>query len=303
MAARTRVCYDLAPATYRGRLREFAEEVALAHGRSARILGFGADPVFARIRREADEAAGRDPALASFLMTAVLNHDTLEHAIVHRVAERLDHRDVPGALIGQAYEDVIERDASIGVAFRADLMAVADRDPACLRFLEPLLYFKGFHALQTHRLAHALMKAGRRDFALYLQSRSSSVFGVDINPAARIGKGIFLDHATGLVVGETCVIDDDVSILQGVTLGGTGKETGDRHPKIRHGVLIGAGAKILGNIEIGHCARVAAGSVVLAPVPHNKTVAGVPARIVGEAGCAEPARDMNQILAGKALDG
>ncbi|MGO9744451.1 MAG: serine O-acetyltransferase [Roseiarcus sp.] len=275
----------------------------MAHGRSARILGFGADPVFARIRREADEAAGRDPALASFLMTAVLNHDTLEHAIVHRVAERLDHRDVPGALIGQAYEDVIERDASIGVAFRADLMAVADRDPACLRFLEPLLYFKGFHALQTHRLAHALMKAGRRDFALYLQSRSSSVFGVDINPAARIGKGIFLDHATGLVVGETCVIDDDVSILQGVTLGGTGKETGDRHPKIRHGVLIGAGAKILGNIEIGHCARVAAGSVVLAPVPHNKTVAGVPARIVGEAGCAEPARDMNQILAGKALDG
>ncbi len=275
----------------------------MAQVRSARIIGFGADPVFARICREADEAAGRDPALASFLMTAVLNHDTLEHAIVHRVAERLDHRDVPGALIRQAYEDVIERDATIGVAFRADLMAVADRDPACLRFLEPLLYFKGFHALQTHRLAHALMKAGRRDFALYLQSRSSSVFGVDINPAARIGKGIFLDHATGLVVGETCVIDDDVSILQGVTLGGTGKETGDRHPKIRHGVLIGAGAKILGNIEIGHCARVAAGSVVLAPVPHNKTVAGVPARIVGEAGCAEPARDMNQILAGKALDG
>jgi len=181
-------------------------------------------------------------------------------------------------------------------------MAVADRDPACLRLMEPLLYFKGFHALQTHRLAHALIKAGRRDFAMYLQSRSSAVFGVDINPAARIGKGIFFDHATGIVVGETCVIDDDVSILQGVTLGGTGKEIGDRHPKIRHGVLIGAGAKILGNIEIGHCARVAAGSVVLAPVPHNKTVAGVPARIVGEAGCAEPARDMNQILADKALE-
>jgi serine O-acetyltransferase len=168
--------------------------------------------------------------------------------------------------------------------------------------MEPLLYFKGFHALQTHRLAHAMSKSGRRDFALYLQSRSSSVFGVDINPAARIGKGVFLDHGTSLVVGETTVIEDDVSILQGVTLGGTGKETGDRHPKIRHGVLIGAGAKILGNIEIGHCARVAAGSVVLAPVPHNKTVAGVPARIVGEAGCAEPARDMNQILADKALE-
>ena len=275
----------------------------MAQSSSAKLFGFGrSDAVFARVRIEAEEAARRDPALASFLMTAILNHDTLEHAVVHRVAERLDHRDAPGALIRQAYEDVIARDSSIGVAFRADMVAVVDRDPACLRMMEPLLYFKGFHALQTHRLAHALLKSGRRDFALYLQSRASSVFGVDINPAARIGKGIFLDHATGLVVGETTVIDDDVSILQGVTLGGTGKETGDRHPKIRHGVLIGAGAKILGNIEIGHCARVAAGSVVLAPVPHNKTVAGVPARIVGEAGCAEPARDMNQILAEKALD-
>jgi len=275
----------------------------MAQAKSARVIALtGKDPLFARIRQEADEAAGRDPALASFLMTAVLNHDTFEGAVVHRIAERLDHGDVPGALIRQAYEDVIARDAAIGHAFRGDLIAVLDRDPACLRAMEPLLYFKGFHALQTHRLAHALLRSGRRDFALYLQSRSSSVFGVDINPAARIGKGVFLDHATGLVVGETCVIEDDVSILQGVTLGGTGKETGDRHPKIRHGVLIGAGAKILGNIEIGHCARVAAGSVVLAPVPHNKTVAGVPARIVGEAGCAEPARDMNQILAQKGVD-
>jgi serine O-acetyltransferase len=176
---------------------------------------------------------------------------------------------------------------------------VADRDPACLRLIEPLLYFKGFHALQCHRLAHALWKAGRRDFALWLQSRASEVFQTDINPAARIGKGIFLDHATGLVVGQTCVIEDDVSILHGVTLGGTGKERGDRHPKIRKGVLIGAGAKIIGNIEVGHCARIAAGSVVLSPVPHNKTVAGVPARVVGEAGCAEPARSMDQILAEK----
>jgi serine O-acetyltransferase len=279
------------------------EEVVMAQSSTAQLFGLGRnDPLFARVRIEAEEAARRDPALASFLMTAILNHDTLEHAVVHRVAERLDHRDAPGALIRQAYEDAIARDSSIGAAFRADIVAVVDRDPACLRMMEPLLYFKGFHALQTHRLAHALLKSGRRDFALYLQSRASSVFGVDINPAARIGKGIFLDHATGLVVGETTVIDDDVSILQGVTLGGTGKETGDRHPKIRHGVLIGAGAKILGNIEIGHCARVASGSVVLASVPHNKTVAGVPARIVGEAGCAEPARDMNQILAEKALE-
>jgi len=275
----------------------------MAQRSTARLVGLGRnDPMFARVRIEAEEAASRDPALASFLMTAILNHDTFEHAVAHRVAERLSHNDIPGALIRQAYDDLVARDSSIGDAFRADLMAVVDRDPACLRLMEPLLYFKGFHALQTHRLAHAMLKSGRRDFALLLQSRSSSAFGVDINPAARIGKGVFLDHATALVVGETTVIEDDVSILQGVTLGGTGKETGDRHPKIRHGVLIGAGAKILGNIEIGFCARVAAGSVVLASVPHNKTVAGVPARIVGEAGCAEPARDMNQILAEKALD-
>ncbi|MGD1016847.1 MAG: serine O-acetyltransferase [Roseiarcus sp.] len=276
----------------------------MSHGAAARVVGLGRnDPVFARIRSEAEEAARGDPALASFLMTAILNHDTLEGAVIHRVAERLDHSDAPSAMIRQAYEDAVARDPSIGEAFRADLIAVLDRDPACLRLMETLLYFKGFHSLQAYRLAHALLRAGRRDFALYLQSRVSAAFGVDINPAARIGKGIFLDHASGLVVGETAVIDDEVSIMQGVTLGGTGKETGDRHPKIRWGVLIGAGAKILGNIEVGHCARVAAGSVVLAPVPHNKTVAGVPARIVGEAGCAEPARDMNQILADKAVDG
>ncbi len=270
---------------------------------TAKLVGLGHnDPLFARVRIEAQEAMARDPALSSFLMTAILNHDILEHAISHRIAERLSHPDLPSVVIRQAYDELIGRDSSLGDAFRADLLAVADRDPACLRMMEPLLYFKGFHALQTHRLAHAMLKAGRRDFALLLQSRASAVFGVDINPAARIGKGVFLDHATSLVVGETCVIEDNVSILQGVTLGGTGKEIGDRHPKIRHGVLIGAGAKILGNIEIGHCARVAAGSVVLSPVPHNKTVAGVPARIVGEAGCAEPARDMNQILAEKALD-
>ena len=269
----------------------------------ARVVGVGnIDPLFARIRDEAEEAGRREPALAAFLMTNILGHETFEAAVVHRVASRLDHEAVSAAMIAQIYSECVARDGAFGEAFRADLLAVADRDPACARMIEPLLYFKGFHALQTYRLAHALLKAGRRDFALYLQSRASSVFQVDINPAARIGKGLFLDHATGIVIGETCVIEDEVSILQGVTLGGTGKETGDRHPKIRHGVLIGAGAKILGNIEIGHCSRVAAGSVVLAPVPNNKTVAGVPARIVGEAGCAEPGRSMNQIIAEKLLE-
>ena len=275
----------------------------MAQGLTARVVGIaGADPLFARIRQEAEEAARREPELGLFLAVSILNHDTLEGAVSHRVASRLDHRDLPAALIRQTFVEAIARDSSIGEAFHADIMAVADRDPACMRMMEPLLYFKGFQALQAYRLSHWLLKAGRRDFALSLQSIASAIFGVDINPAARIGKGVFLDHATSLVVGETTVIEDNVSILQGVTLGGTGKETGDRHPKIRHGVLIGAGAKILGNIEIGYCARVAAGSVVLQPVPHNKTVAGVPARIVGEAGCAEPARDMNQILAEKAFE-
>ena len=261
------------------------------------------DPVWARVRREAEDVARREPELATFIYTSILHHDTLEDAVVHRIAERLDHSDFGGELIRQAYADALDDDATIGAAFRADIIAVVDRDPAIDRCIDPVLYLKGFHAIETHRLAHWLWGRGRKDFAYYLQSRSSAVFQTDIHPAVPLGRGIFLDHATGLVVGETAVIEDDVSILQGVTLGGTGKETGDRHPKIRRGVLIGAGAKVLGNIEVGHCSRVAAGSVVLSAVPNNKTVAGVPARIVGEAGCAEPARDMNQILADKALEG
>jgi serine O-acetyltransferase len=254
------------------------------------------DPVWTRLRDEAEDSARREPALTGFIYSTVLNHDTLESAIVHRISERLAHADVSGELIRQAYMSAVEEDPSIAIAFRADLAATVDRDPATHRFLEPVLYYKGFHAIQTHRLAHWLWKQGRKDFALYLQSRSSAVFQCDINPAARIGRGIFLDHATGLVVGETAVIDDDVSILHDVTLGGTGKENEDRHPKIRRGVMIGAGAKILGNIEVGHCARIAAGSVVIKPVPNNVTVAGVPARIVGEAGCLEPSRTMDQLF-------
>lgn len=261
------------------------------------------DPVWSHIQAEAEEIGEREPALSGFVLRSILNHETLEEAVVHRVAARLDHSAVPSDLIVQAYRNTLRNDGGIGQAFRADIMAVADRDPACTRFLDPVLYFKGFHAIQTHRLAHALWQAGRKDFALYLQSRASEVFQTDIHPAAKVGRGLFFDHATGIVVGETAVIEDDVSILHGVTLGGTGKENEDRHPKIRRGVLIGAGAKILGNIEVGKCARVAAGSVVLKNVPPNMTVAGVPAREMGEAGCAEPARSMDQILAEKFLAG
>jgi serine O-acetyltransferase len=257
------------------------------------------DPIWNQARREAEDVLAKEPSLTNFVLTSILNQPTLEAAIIHRVASRLAHPALSADLIAQNFHDAIIEDPAIGAAFRADIIAVADRDPACTRLIEPILYFKGFHAIQTHRLAHWLWHQGRQDLALYLQSVSSGVFQTDINPAARMGRGIFLDHATGLVVGATAVIEDDVSILQDVTLGGTGKERGDRHPKIRHGVLIGAGAKILGNIEVGHCARVAAGSVVLQDVPHNTTVAGVPARVVGTAGCAEPARTMDQILAEK----
>jgi serine O-acetyltransferase len=254
------------------------------------------DPVWARLRNEAEQVARHEPELASFIYSSILHHDSLEEAICHRIGERLDHPDVSGELIRQAYADALEADPSIGEAFRADIVATVDRDPATSRCLDPVLYYKGFHAVQTHRLAHWLWGKGRKDFAYYLQSRSSAVFQCDIHPAARIGRGIFLDHATGLVVGETAVIEDDVSMLHGVTLGGTGKETGDRHPKIRRGVMIGAGAKILGNVEVGQCARIASGSVVLKPVPEKTTVAGVPAKVVGEAGCSEPARSMDQLF-------
>ena len=206
--------------------------------------------------------------------------------------------DVSAELIRQAYADALEDQPQLGEVFRADIVAVFDRDPATDRFIEPVLYYKGFHAIQTHRLAHWLWNKGRKDFAYYLQSRSSGVFQCDIHPAAKIGRGIFLDHATGLVVGETATIGDNVSMLHGVTLGGTGKDHGDRHPKIGDGVLIGAGASIIGNIEVGRCARIAAGSVVLKAVPNNVTVAGVPAKVVGDSPCQEPSRTMDHMFPG-----
>jgi serine O-acetyltransferase len=255
------------------------------------------DPIWQEVRREADEATRNEPALGGFLYATILSQARLEEAVCHRLAQRLNHSDVDAGLIGQTFAQVLQDRPELGRAFRADLAAVYDRDPACSRYIEPLLYFKGFHALVTHRFAHELLLQGRRDFALYLQSQSSRIFGVDINPAARIGIGIMLDHGTGIVIGETVTIGDNCSLLQGVTLGGTGKETGDRHPKIGDNVLISAGAKVLGNIKVGNCSRVGAGSVVLKDVPRETTVAGVPAKVIGPAGCPEPARAMDQRLA------
>jgi serine O-acetyltransferase len=263
---------------------------------------FSDDNLWERLREEANDVLAREPILAPLLLTAVINRHSFEEAVIHRIAMRLANNTVSADLIADTFLTALRGDAGIGKGFRADIAAVVDRDPACTRLIEPLLYFKGFQAIQTHRLAHWLWNDNQQDLALYLQSCSSDLFQTDIHPAARFGRGIFLDHATGLVVGATTVVEDDVSILQNVTLGGTGKESGDRHPKVRHGVMIGAGAKILGNIEIGHCSRIAAGSVVLSPVPPNATVAGVPAKVVGSAGCPEPARDMNQILSQLAYD-
>lgn len=256
------------------------------------------DPVWARIREETEEAARSEPSLAAFFHATILGHESLERGLSLRLAQLLESADVDATVIREAFDEAFDADADIREALRADICAVYDRDPACSRYVDPVLYFKGFQALQTHRAAHWLWNAGRRDFAYYLQSRSSKVFTVDIHPAAPIGRGVFIDHASGIVIGETAVVEDDVSMLHGVTLGGTGKRGGDRHPKIRTGALIGAGAKILGNIEVGACARVAAGSVVLKPVPPRTTVAGVPARVVGEAGCPEPARTMDHRFPG-----
>jgi len=199
-------------------------------------------------------------------------------------------------ILREIADEAFAADPTLSEAARADLMAIYERDPACHRLLQPILYFKGYQAVQAYRIGHWLWKQGRYDLAYFIQMRTSEIFGIDIHPAARIGKGIMIDHAHSIVIGETAVVGDNVSMLHSVTLGGTGKEEEDRHPKIGDGVLIGAGAKVLGNIKVGHCSRIAAGSVVLEEVPPCSTVAGVPAKIVGEAGCAHPSVEMDQIL-------
>lgn len=261
------------------------------------------DPVWDAVRKDARATMADEPALSSMVMANVLNHESFEDALAHRIAERLGDQDVSADLIRQAFHDALTLRPEIGAEARADLAATVERDPAAHRHIVPFLYFKGYQAIQTHRFAHALWEAGRKDLALFLQSRASQVFQVDINPNCRIGKGIMLDHATGFVAGETATIGDDCSILQGVTLGGTGKADEDRHPKIGNGVLIGAGAIILGNIKVGECARIGAGSVVVREVPPHVTVVGVPARIVGEAGAPQPSSVMDQVAALTDLSG
>ncbi len=257
------------------------------------------DSIWDELRKEVGVNAEQEPILASYLHATVLNHHGLDNALTFLLASKLSSSSLPSMLMREVIEEALNTDSSIGEAFRADLVAIRQRDPASYGYSEPFLHYKGFHALESYRIGHWLWESGRRALACHLQNRISEIFGVDIHPAAKIGGGILIDHATGVVIGETAVIEDNVSMLHEVTLGGTGKMMGDRHPKIRRGVLIGAGTKILGNVEVGEGSKIAAGSVVLNDVPAHCTAAGVPARVIGQPAYAEPALEMNQLLQNK----
>ncbi len=256
------------------------------------------DNTWENIKACAREQAVDEPALAQLMQTTIIDHNSLASALSYHLAQKLHSDALPAESLRELIAQILAEDSSIISAVQADLSATQARDSACRSLLTPFLFFKGFHALQAYRIAHRLWQQGRFALAFFLQNRISVVFSVDIHPAAVIGQGIMLDHGTGIVIGETAVVENDVSIMQAVTLGGTGKETGDRHPKVRSGVLISAGAKILGNIEIGHCAKVGAGSVVLRDVLPRTTVAGVPAKRVDCGSCDHPSIEMNHLIEG-----
>jgi serine O-acetyltransferase len=268
-----------------------AAAMAITHEKIA-----SCDPVWAQLRSEAETMARDEPVLAGFIHATILKHVRLEDALSFHLARKLGGGDLDPLLARETFDEALAGDASIGESIRADLSAVFERDPACHSFVEAFLYFKGFHALESYRVGHWLWRHGRPALALFFQSRISELFAVDIHPAARLGRGIMIDHATGVVIGETAVVEDDVSMLHGVTLGGTGKGAGDRHPKIRRGVLLSMGAKILGNIEIGEYSRVGAGSVVLRSVPPGCTAVGIPAKLVRCAGPERPSQEMDHLI-------
>lgn len=255
-----------------------------------------ATDAWTRMRAEAEEAVRREPLLGSLIHGGLLHHQRLAQALTYRFSLKLASGEMSEQILREIADNAHAADPSLTDAAVHDLLAVLDRDPACHGLIQPMLFFKGFQALQAYRIAHWLWRMGRQEMAWFVQMRCSEAFGVDIHPGARVGHGIMIDHAHSIVIGETAVVGNDVSMLHSVTLGGTGKEHGDRHPKIGDGVLIGAGAKVLGNITVGERSRIAAGSVVLEDVPPCVTVAGVPARIVGGAGCDEPAQSMEQRL-------
>lgn len=254
------------------------------------------DPVWAEIRHSTREAVESEPVLASFLHATILKHDTLEQALSFLLAQKIDSPSMPALLMREVIEEAFYSDATIGGAIRKDLIAVHERDSACDDCATAFIFFKGFHALESFRVAHFLWQKDRRELALFLQNRISVEFGVDIHPAAKLGHGIMLDHATGVVIGETSVIGNNVSLMQSVTLGGTGKESGDRHPKIGSGVLISAGAKVLGNIRVGEGSLIGPGSVVLKDIPSHSLATGVPASVIGTVTVPQPALTMDHSL-------
>ncbi len=253
--------------------------------------------IWAQMIAEGTEMAAREPLLSRAVDLTLLAHEGFADALAHRLAAKLGDADIGAECLAALMADAMEEEPDIVAAAAEDLTAIRERDPACPDLVTPFFYFKGFHATQVHRVSHWLWRHGRQHLARHLQSRASEMFGLDIHPAARLGRRILIDHGTAVVIGETAVVEDDVSILQDVTLGGTGKECGDRHPKIRRGVLLGAGAKVLGNIEVGEGARVGAGSIVLANVAPFTTVVGVPARPVGPRNTTMPALTMDQTVA------
>ena len=254
-------------------------------------------PIWLCLRQEASDTLTAEPGLASMLHSTILSHDDLASALSYHIARKVGDDALRGMTLREIAQKAYAADSSLVEAAEADLQAVYERDPAAKGYLQAFMFFKGFLALQIHRVGHRLWQEGRVTMAHFLQSRVSELFQIDIHPAAKIGKGIFIDHGTGVVIGETAVVGDEVSMLHGVTLGGTGAERGDRHPKIGKGVLLGAGAKVLGNITIGDYAKIASGSVVLKPVPAHCTAAGVPARLVNCKTCEDPARKMDHTLA------
>lgn len=246
------------------------------------------------LKKDAQRVADNEPLLASFIHACILTHHNFESSLSFILSNKMADDVMPALAIREVFDEAYLLEPAITEAAIEDIKAVHRRDAAVNDYLTPLIHFKGFHAVQVHRMAHYLWQHGRHQLALFLQSRNSETFGVDIHPAAQIGKGVMFDHATGIVIGETAVVEDNVSILQSVTLGGTGHESGDRHPKVRQGVLVGAGVKILGNIEIGEGSKVGAGSVVLSSVPPHVTVVGVPAKVVGRPCCPRPCDSMKQ---------
>jgi len=260
------------------------------------------DPVWDRIRTEAHDIVENEPILGGLVHSGLLHHSTLENSLAYRTSLKLASGEMTDQILREIIDEAYNSEPVLGQAARSDIVAIYERDPACHRFIQPVLFFKGFQAVQAYRVAHWLWQQDRKEMAYFIQMRVSEVFGIDIHPGAVVGQGIMIDHAHSIVIGETAVVGDNVSMLHSVTLGGTGKDDGDRHPKIENGVLIGAGAKVLGSITVGYCTRIAAGSVVLEDVPPCKTVAGVPARIVGEAGCSQPSVMMDQMFENAAKD-